>query len=202
MDATWVLQYVKKLGYAIFTSDLYNMNMIAIRNPKGTADAFDDQMVLVYRDEGGWVERWWTITTDPGLYYLMDKSKWLDPKGVAVIKEGQYRGAYQIGLHGNYEALVQTGGPVTVWRDADLDNNVDTGSNECSGYLGINIHCSNSTPYAGDQTATKVGAWSAGCIVFANETEFRSYMATVKKQIEYHPTWTKYTLTVIKAPSF
>lgn len=193
----WVLGYVQKLGYVVFTDGLYNLNLIAIRKKVGRSDAFDDQMVVVYQDENGWVERWWPITTDPGLYYLLDKSKWLDPKGVAVIKEGQYRGAYQVGLHSGYEALVQTGGPVTVWRDSDLDNNVDTGQNECSGYLGINIHASTSSPYSGNTTQTTVGAWSAGCLVFANETHFRAFMSIVKKQAEYHPTWTKYTLTVI-----
>lgn len=54
-------------------------------------------------------------------------------KGMACLKAGLYR-AHQFGKHkGQYQALVQTGGPVTVYRDGAPDY-LDTG------YFGINIH--------------------------------------------------------------
>jgi len=54
-------------------------------------------------------------------------------KGMASLKPGFYQ-AHQCGLHkGKYEALVQTGGPVTVIRDGDPPY-PDTG------HFGINIH--------------------------------------------------------------
>ena len=54
-------------------------------------------------------------------------------KGMAVLKPGLWR-AHRFGLHkGQYRALVQTGGKVTVTRDG-------TPPYDDTGYLGINIH--------------------------------------------------------------
>jgi len=54
-------------------------------------------------------------------------------KGVARLKPGVYY-AHQLGLHkGEYTALVQRAGPVTVIRDGDPDY-------EETGFFGINIH--------------------------------------------------------------
>ena len=68
-------------------------------------------------------------------------------KGMAVLKPGLWR-AYRFGLHrGQYLALVQTGGPVTVLRDGDPPY-PDTG------LFGINIHRGgwNTTSSLGCQT--------------------------------------------------
>jgi lysozyme len=54
-------------------------------------------------------------------------------KGMASLSSGVWR-AHQLGKHkGQYEALIQTGGPVTVIRDGNPPY-------EDSGYFGINIH--------------------------------------------------------------
>ncbi|MEG3182132.1 hypothetical protein [Sphingomonas sp. LT1P40] len=54
-------------------------------------------------------------------------------KGMACLKPGLWR-AHRLGLHkGQYRALIQTGGKVTVTRDG-------TPPYEDTGYFGINIH--------------------------------------------------------------
>lgn len=199
-----LLQYLESLGYKIFTNQLYDLNIVGIRNRRGKPDVFDDTMAVVYKDHQGWVQRMWPITTDPGLYYLMNEDKQLNPAGTAILKEGQYRSTYQIGPHGSagYEALVQTGNTVTVWRDNDHDHELDYKVNPETGWFGINIHAASSSPYSGDSTTSKVGAWSGGCQVFQNESDFREFMAICKHQIEHHPTWTKFTYTLVKSPKY
>lgn len=199
-----ILQYVRDLGHAVFTEGLYNLNLIGIRTRKGTPDAFDDWMVVAYKDEDGWVERWWPITTEPGLYYLENRSKWYGDAGVAILVPGQYRSVYQIGPHGRtkYEALVQWNGAVRIYRDADLDAEHDYNPESIreTSTAGINIHASTMSPYEGNETKSTVGAWSAGCQVFQNESDFAAFMALCKKQKEYHPTWEFYTYTLVLAP--
>lgn len=194
-----VLQAVERLGHAVFVNGDYNLNIIGIRAENGTPDAFDDLMCVAYKTNGAWICRYWPITTDPGLYYLMNPDKQLNPAGTAILKPGQYRGAYGIGLHGRtkYEALTQQHGEVTVWRDNDHDTELDYGVNPDKGWFGINIHASDMSPYDGSKTSTKVGAWSGGCQVFQREVDFRAFMVLCKKQVEAHPTWTKFTYTLI-----
>ena len=197
-----LLRRVKSLGHEVFTEGLYNLNIIGIRNRKGTPDAFDDMMAVVYKDEEGWVQRMWPITTDPGLYYLMSEDTQLNPAGTAILKAGQYKGVYKIGPHGStkYEALVQQGGEVTVWRDNNHDSELNYGVDPATGWFGINIHASSMSPYEGTTTSSKVGKWSAGGQVFQNESDFREFMALCKRQIKEHPTWTKFTYTLIRGP--
>jgi hypothetical protein len=201
MKLPMLLEHVQSLGHKVFTTGLYNLNLVGVRTRDGVADAFDDWMVVIYQDEAGWVERWWPITTDPGLYYLANKEKWYGPAGVAILVPGQYRNVYKIDLHGRtkYEALCQRNGAVRIYRDGDLDNvlDYDEATIKSGTGIGINIHASTMSPYEGDTTTQKVGAWSAGCQVFQNESDFRAFMGTCKKQIEHHPTWTTFTYTLI-----
>jgi len=113
----------------------------------------------------------------------------LNVSGTAILVPGQYRGVYKIGKHrGQYEALVQLGGRVKVYRDRNkdevLDMNPDTAD---EGYFGINIH------KAGTQS-TEVNKWSAGCQVFANEYDFRQFMNLVKRSAELWGETFTYTL--------
>lgn len=187
-----ILEYVQSLGHAVFTNGLYNLNIIGVRSKSRERGAFDDWIVVVYRDESGWVARWWPATTDPG-----------NPSGTAVLVPGQYRGAYQLGWHPNpnherkYEALVQVGAAVTVYRDRDGDEQLDLDPATVeTGWFGINIHM------AGKQSAsTVVGNWSAGCQVFSDPTDFHEFLLICKRQVEHHPTWTSFTYTLVDEPS-
>jgi hypothetical protein len=67
-------------------------------------------------------------------------------KGMAKLKNGLWK-AHQFGKHKTYEALIQTGGQVTVIRDGTPDY-------EDTGWFGINIHRGgyNTTSSEGCQT--------------------------------------------------
>ena len=99
----------------------------------------------------------YTITTDPGTYWLQNP---LSKLGTAVLKPGQYENCWKLGFHKtpSHKALVQIGN-VTVYRDNDKDVTAETSSTEETGLFGINIHGSG-------KKSILIGKWSAGCQVF------------------------------------
>lgn len=113
----------------------------------------------------------WPVTTLPGLLYLQNPIA----GGCAILKVGQYLNAYNLGDHQgkpDHPALVQRGGEVTIYRDADRDNRAEETGTEQTGYFGINIHRSNK------EGATPVIAnWSAGCQVFQRRSQHRQLLA-------------------------
>ena len=194
-----VLAQIRSLGYEVFTEGDYNLNLFGIRSPDTVSGTYDDFLGCAYRADGQWNVRYWLATTDPGLYY---RESPLNVNGTAILVPGQYKGVYSVDLHaGKYLALCQRNGPVTVWRDDNKDDVLDHNVDEESGYFGINIHASSSTPY--DQTRDRdadsdVGQWSAGCQVHATTTGFREMMDLVSKQLETHPSWKKvFTYTLL-----
>lgn len=168
---------VKAKGYAWFDSNKdYDVNIVAVRNTQtGNAitNKFDDWLTVSYKVAGVWQYHIWSVTTDPGLTYSVNKL--LTPKGVARLVPGQYRGAYQIGLHqGKYSALVQRR-PVKVYRDANKDRKFDETTID-EGLYGINIHRSNP-----NGTSELINGHSAGCTVFANIRNFEQFMSIMRK---------------------
>lgn len=187
MDATSVESAVKAKGFAWFENGDFNLNIVGFRSPGNTVtNLFDDKLTVTYKENGVVKFHEWTITTDPGKYFMQVKLG--NPKGTAKLKSGQYRGVYQIGMHnGKYEALVQTGGKVTAWRDGDKDAIYDEEKTE-TGYFGINIH-------KAGKSSSKVDNWSAGCQVFKNEADFNEFMEIVRKARKL---WgNKFTYTLI-----
>ena len=152
-SATEMIACLKRLGHKVFERGDYNLNLVGIRKSYQASNRFDDTIAAFYKVDGAWRISHWPVTTDPGWHHLEHGLN----KGTAVLKEGQYPGAYQLGLHrGQYTALVQVK-PVTVHRDANKDHRLDTGRTE-TGLFGINIH------RAGQWAAsTVVDKWSAGC---------------------------------------
>ena len=168
---------VKNKKYAWFDSNKdYDVNIVGVRNSStgnAVTNRFDDVLTVSYKVNGAWQYHVWNCTTDPGITHTTQRL--LTPKGVARLVPGQYRGAYQIGLHqGKYEALVQRG-PVQVFRDANKDMKFDTPLID-EGLFGINIHRSSPTG-----VSTLVDGWSAGCQVFASIGDFRRFMQLMKK---------------------
>ena len=167
---------VKNKKYAWFDSNKdYDVNIVGVRNSStgnAVTNRFDDVLTVSYKVNGAWQYHVWNCTTDPGITHTTQRL--LTPKGVARLVPGQYRGAYQIGLHqGKYEALVQRG-PVQVFRDANKDMKFDTQVID-EGLFGINIHRSSPTG-----VSTLVDGWSAGCQVFASIGDFRRFMQLMK----------------------
>ena len=166
----------------------YQLNIIGIRSDSIVPNQFDDQIHVFFKNGSNqWVHYIFPATTDPGTYWLKNP---LNPQGTAILSQGQYRDAYQIGLHrGKYYALVQKR-PVTVLRDYDRNAMLDfhNGRPE-TGMFGINIH------HASVNGTTKtVDNYSAGCQVFANIIEFNLFMQLCEKHKQLYGNNFTYTL--------
>ena len=87
----------KEKGYAWFTKGNYNLNIVGIRsnNNNKVTNQYDDILVVDYNTGNGHKRVCYTITTEPGKYYMQNLD---NPKGTAILVPGQYRGCWQIGL--------------------------------------------------------------------------------------------------------
>ena len=165
---------VKSKGYAWFENGDYNLNIVGIRNSAtGTevTNKFDDKITLSFKCDGQWEFYIYDCTTDPGRYWVENIMR---KEGVAVLKEGQYRGSHIIRLHqGRYEALGQDRN-VTVYRDNNKDGKYDLDPNNTqTGLFGINIH--RATKWGGKKSS-QVDKWSAGCQVIANNDDWHEFL--------------------------
>lgn len=170
-----LIKTLENKGYKVFKEDTkpYNINIVGIRSNNRNPNSFDDEICLFWNYENRWNLKRYKVTTDPGLVYLLDP---LSDAGTAILKEGQYRSGYRIGLHQNrYTALVQAQ-PVTVIRDFNRDKILDYDSGrEQTGFFGINIHRASATG-----ESTWVDKWSAGCQVFANINQYNEFLKFCK----------------------
>ena len=148
-------------------------------NPDGTPNADEankwNDLRLVIRFEGGVpkIVGEWPATTEPGRYWTENP---MSPLGAARIEFGQYK-SWQVGMHrNNHEALVQTGGEVTVCRDLNKDGQ-RTGDKRQTGEFGINQHWGYDLP--------EVEKASAGCLVGQSKDGHRQFMALVKSDPRY-----------------
>lgn len=177
-------------GYIYFTRGLYNLNIIGIRsnNDNKITNEYDDLLVVEYTSGNNKQQLVYSITTEPGVYYM--KQKLLNPKGTAILVPGQYRGCWEIGKHnGKYNALVQKK-PVKVYRDGNKDDIYDLDPKTINeGVFGINIHRSNE-----NFTRSTVDMYSAGCQVFNRTNEFINFMYICKKQMNIYGNSFTYTL--------
>lgn len=180
---------LKKKGYAYFNTGQYNLNIIGIRadNNKVT-NKYDDYIVVEYKSARGAEQLIYSITTEPGKYYMQTKLG--NSKGTAILVPGQYRGCWQIGKHnGKYKALVQCK-PVKVYRDGNKNDIYDLNPETIdNGLFGINIHRSNEA-----FTRSTIDMYSAGCQVFNNPSNFTTFMNVCERQRERYGNSFTYTL--------
>jgi len=174
MSKPALLQILESKNYKIFDGK-WDLNIIGVRKKEGTPNKFDDRIYVICKnDMNEWQEWSWQATTDPGLYWLNNP---MNNLGTAILKEGQWRGCWQLGLHrGEKPALVQIK-PVTVYRDRNLNNQIDIGQSESIGRYGINIHRAGTNSQSVDK-------WSAGCQVFAKNSDFEKFLGLCQKQID------------------
>lgn len=114
----------------------------------------------------------WIATTEPGWKYTAQP---FSSAGAFRIAFGQYK-AWKVGWHKDHEALVQTGGEVTGYRDRNKDG-FRTGDSLSTGYFGINQHW-------GYDMANVDGA-SAGCLVGQSKKGHREFMRIIKTDVRY-----------------
>jgi hypothetical protein len=183
-------------GHRLFMADYkpYNLNLIAIRSASPVLDEFNDLLCIVWQYRGIVNMLRHTVTTDPGLTYL-GAGRMENPRGTAVVKAGQYPGAWAYGWHKGYRALQQVG-PITVLRDPNRDGLLNPANGfEDTGLFGINCHRAAATG-----RTSSVGPWSAGCIVHADADEFGVLMEIVRRSVEHWPN--QFTFTLLEERNF
>jgi len=191
-DLQDIVDEMQSLGYDVDTRP-NALNVVGIRDASvAVPENYSDNIAYFWYDNNGNLQgKIAEATTTPSVQYLQNPIAG-SVGGTAIMKQGQYKNAYQLGLHRNkYEALVQTGGPVTVIRDSDRNSILNYFGNVTSGYYGINIHRSTAS-YASQD---KIGPDSAGCQVFRWVDDFNDMMA--KARISKNLYGNKFTYTLI-----
>ena len=160
-----IIGVLRNKGYKVFSdSKGHDLNIVGIRTSDNRANSFNDWVTVFYTFEKVWNYFAFPATTDPGLFYRKTP---LSVKGTAVMKPGQYRGAYKVGKHRGYKALEQKN-KITVYRDSNRNDTIDTtGMIEETGFYGVNIHRANAY-----RPSIEVGKWSAGCQVIQDPDHF------------------------------
>lgn len=160
----------KRNGYTIDNRP-YKLNLIGVRNANATnQQKFDDVIAYFYYDDkGNIVGKVASATTDPSTFWLENP---MNTKGAAILKSGEYKDSWGIGLHkGQYAALVQTK-PVTVIRDDDRNALINYFAPTTTGLYGINIHKAS----LGKDDTSIIDKDSAGCQVFKDISDFNQMM--------------------------
>lgn len=169
-----IIDVMKSKGYTVYDNPAgFDLNIVGVRSAGQSANKFDDTAIVFYKQHDEWIYNFFNITTDPGLYWLLNP---MTDLGTAILKEGQYKGAWKLGLHrGKYQALVQRK-PVTVIRDYNKDGKIDYDSGvEETGLFGINIHRSSAFG-----ESIQVDKWSAGCQVFSDIFQYNMFISLCK----------------------
>jgi hypothetical protein len=147
----------KNKGYTL-NSKVWELNLIGIRNDKPVPNSFDDLIGVLFKDRFGEdTLSYFSATTDPGTFWLLSP---MQVEGCIIMKEGQYKNAYKIGLHKGYKALEQCG-DINYVRDNNRDAIPDYNTpKQVKGNYKTNIHHA-SMP----ENSIRVDKWSAGCQV-------------------------------------
>jgi hypothetical protein len=173
-------------SYRVFENpNGHDLNLVGIRNSSSDANRFDDWLCAFYWFDGIWNLFAFPGTTDPGTYYRENP---IELRGTAIMKPGQYRGAYQVGKHKGYKALKQVGS-ITVYRDANRDTELDTTGATEQGINAINIHRANRI-----RASTRVDKWSAGCQVMQDPDNFDFFMTLCDRAAQKFGNSFTYTL--------
>jgi len=173
-----IIKTAESKGYTIDRRP-FKLNIIGVRNAKATnQNTFDDQLAYFYYDNNGQLRGKVAVgTTDPSTYWLNNP---MNVKGAAVLKSGEYKDAYAIGLHrGQYTALVQVK-PVTTIRDNDRNAIINYFAPTTTGLYGINIHRAT----LNKQNKAVIGQDSAGCQVFRDVADYNEMIDLAKKSRE------------------
>ncbi len=182
-----IVAVMRSKNYRVFENpNGHDLNLVGIRNSSSRANEFDDWLTVFYWFDGTWNLFAFPATTDPGTFYRENP---LNVRGTAIMKPGQYRGAYHVGRHKGYKAMQQVG-PVTVYRDKNKDSELDTAGNEAdTGLHAVNIHRANR-----ERASTRVEKWSAGCQVMQDPDHFDFFMTLCDRGKEKFGNSFTYTL--------
>lgn len=193
MNLKDIIDEMVRKGYSI-DKRVNALNIVGIRNNKPSSPVeFDDKIALFYFDKDGRLQgRICPATTDPSVDLLKTPLEGNEQRGTAILKSGQYKDTYQIGIHrGRYSALVQSQSkPVTVIRDNDRDAYINYFAPTSTGIYGINIHRAS----RGKSNERIIGPDSAGCQVFRDEKDFDEMMLLAARHRSLYGNVFTYTL--------
>jgi hypothetical protein len=178
---------LRSKGFELYTKP-NQLNIVGIRSPSTVPNRFDDEIHVFYKVTPlKWHYHVYKVTTDPGTFWLRNP---MQAQGTAILAQGQYKGAYRIGMHqGKYKALVQAK-PITVIRDYDRDAKLDfKNGTKSKGMFGINIHRASLTGIT-----KQVDKYSAGCQVFSNINEFKEFLSLCEQHMGLYGNSFTYTL--------
>ncbi len=146
-------------------------------------DQWNDRRIVIMFDEAGvpTIALNVACTTTPGYYYDVQHVIG-GPQGAAMIAHGQ-QAAWTVGYHHqdpDHPALVQGGGPVTVYRDFDHSFRRQAG-HTTTGWYGINQHGTGGR----DGDLDTIGFHSAGCLVGRVWQRHLDFMRLVRADPRY-----------------
>lgn len=160
--------------------------IVGIRTNFDIADAFNDYLLVMYKEDGQGKMFGGMATTDPAVYWLNNP---LNVKGTAIIVPNKYENIWRLGIHKGYTALVQNK-TFKVWRDNNKDSvlNRDVTVYDAGPESGINCH----RAYEGAIVKT-IGKYSAGCQVWQNSKLFDKMIDICKKSNQKAFTYVLFT---------
>ncbi len=183
--AARIVRSMQQLGYWFCAHpDCANIVYLEGRNQDGAVNAnkvdeYNDlRCVIAVRERVPIMIGAWRATTQPGWHAILNPVPGIrDPvKAAAHIALGQYK-AWGVGLHkGAYEALVQRR-KLRVHRDQDRNGLRDGDPVFERADYGINQHHGNNS--------SKVGKYSAGCLVASSIAEHQEFMSLVKQDARF-----------------
>lgn len=163
-----------KKGYQLREDN--KLNIIGVRRRDGiVSNRFDDILVLYWNINGQEVIKYYNITTDPGVAFKPLST--YDPDGIAIMKEGNYKNVYELGLYNGYEVLRQAGA-ISFFREKWPSKNKKykfDNSTLITKIIGAHIHRA-----SGENVSVNVNNWSEGCQVFADPDQFSEFIGIVK----------------------
>lgn len=146
-----------------------------------TPNEFNDSRRLLTKVDGKWKTLGkWMGTTEPGAYWTHHR---MNDAGAARLALGYHKEAWQLGVHhadkpSGHEALIQAGGPVTVYSD-DNEDFSRVGDKTRTGMFGINMH------WGYDLPKKDIGKAGAGCQIIRLKPDHQEFMRLVKTDVRF-----------------
>lgn len=149
--------------------------LICVRSRSDQYDRFDDKAFLYVVKSPGSIPTFLMecgqVTTNTGSYGLINFDQY-NTRGVAILKSDHIvYNSHAYGLHKRKTAYRQAKG-FPYHRDNNRDRRADEVGPIYTDVIYANIH-------RAGQHSTIIGNWSTGCIVFASEHKFTTFLAAM-----------------------
>ena len=192
---------VEAKKYVFFDSGNYNLNFIWVRNDLHASNHFTDNLYVAYKIDGEEYVLEVKCTTKPGLKgSLYNPVTVAGVTGTAVIKEGQYRGAWQFidsceeFSHYPFFRQIKV---IDYFRDGDKDNEIDLINEQDDKLFGTHWHRMSNFGDKRKIEQFEINNWSLGCIGAPIE-EWDKVVELTRTAIESGQ-GTRFTGTIINA---